>query len=341
MASSPGPNLYQPTSSTLGGTAKSPVAVHPDRVDRRRRRRSPGCAAGPAARRATSADGAGRRHRRRPRTARRGRQRGHRRPRQRWARAATGRPPRAAAISAATPAARATERAAPTNGHLVRARRSRTAHRRGAAAAHRPRRARTTRSTGRWPPGRRCRSARHPGPSAGPSMVCVTSAERLVLRRTDRVHDRRRALLEVQVRRAEHHGRSCRPGRRRADTVPASMSAFASLGLVRSLKTGVPPARTSTAGAAAVCRTISRALPAAACLHVVDERRDRRLPVRVEVGDEADVGAARDRGVVDLEDRAADRLARLGEREVVRALRQVERPGDGAGLEVVEGLRRR
>lgn len=47
-----------------------------------------------------------------------------------------------------------------------------------------------------------------------------------------------------------------------ASTEPAATSAFASFGLVRPSKTGLPPARTSTAGAAAVCRTISRALPA-------------------------------------------------------------------------------
>jgi hypothetical protein len=44
-----------------------------------------------------------------------------------------------------------------------------------------------------------------------------------------------------------------------AFTEPAGRSALASLGLVRSSKTGLPPARTSTAGAAAVCRTIRRA----------------------------------------------------------------------------------
>jgi len=45
-------------------------------------------------------------------------------------------------------------------------------------------------------------------------------------------------------------------------TVPAGTVTEASPGLDRSVSTGVPPARTSTAGAAAVCRTVRRACPA-------------------------------------------------------------------------------
>ena len=48
-----------------------------------------------------------------------------------------------------------------------------------------------------------------------------------------------------------------------AETVPAGRSVLASLGLVRPSNTGCPAARTSTAGAAASCRTVSRAWPAA------------------------------------------------------------------------------
>jgi hypothetical protein len=47
-----------------------------------------------------------------------------------------------------------------------------------------------------------------------------------------------------------------------AGTVPAGTSRAFSFGLVSPLITGEPPASTSTAGAAAVCRTTSRAWPA-------------------------------------------------------------------------------
>ena len=43
-----------------------------------------------------------------------------------------------------------------------------------------------------------------------------------------------------------------------ASTVPAGTISDFSWGLVRPVMTGFPPARTSTAGAAAVCRTMSR-----------------------------------------------------------------------------------
>ena len=46
-----------------------------------------------------------------------------------------------------------------------------------------------------------------------------------------------------------------------ADRVPAGTISIFSLGLVSEVITGLPPARTSTAGAAAVCRTTSRAMP--------------------------------------------------------------------------------
>src|SRR5688572_13249134 len=45
-------------------------------------------------------------------------------------------------------------------------------------------------------------------------------------------------------------------------TVPAGTVSVASFGLVMPSTTGEPPARTSTAGAAAVCRTVTRAWPA-------------------------------------------------------------------------------
>ena len=48
-----------------------------------------------------------------------------------------------------------------------------------------------------------------------------------------------------------------------ADTEPAGTVSSFSLGLVRFWITGLPPASTSTAGAAAVCRTTSRAWPGA------------------------------------------------------------------------------
>jgi hypothetical protein len=48
-----------------------------------------------------------------------------------------------------------------------------------------------------------------------------------------------------------------------AVTVPAGRSALASLGFANPLKTGVPPARMWTAGAAASCRTVNWPLPAA------------------------------------------------------------------------------
>src|SRR3954449_5762267 len=48
-----------------------------------------------------------------------------------------------------------------------------------------------------------------------------------------------------------------------AETVPAGTVSDFSSGLVSPWITGVPPARTSTAGAAAVCRTTTRACPAA------------------------------------------------------------------------------
>src|SRR3954447_25768764 len=47
-----------------------------------------------------------------------------------------------------------------------------------------------------------------------------------------------------------------------AEPGPAGTAADFSSGLVRPWITGVPPARTSTAGAAAVCRTTTRACPA-------------------------------------------------------------------------------
>lgn len=48
-----------------------------------------------------------------------------------------------------------------------------------------------------------------------------------------------------------------------ADTVPAGRSRLASSGFARPETTADPPARMSTAGAAAVCRTVSRPSPAA------------------------------------------------------------------------------
>ncbi len=47
-----------------------------------------------------------------------------------------------------------------------------------------------------------------------------------------------------------------------ADTVPGAVSRVASPGLVSPAATTAPSARTSTAGAAAVCRTVTRAWPA-------------------------------------------------------------------------------
>ncbi len=47
-----------------------------------------------------------------------------------------------------------------------------------------------------------------------------------------------------------------------AEIVPAPTSAVSSLGFSSPLNTGCPSARTSTAGAAATWRTVSRALPA-------------------------------------------------------------------------------
>ena len=109
------------------------------------------------------------------------------------------------------------------------------------------------------------------------------------------VHDRVGALLEVEVGRADRHGvgagehdvgaRPCRPAR----------SALSSFGLVRSVKPPSPPARTSTAGAAASWRTVSRALPAGDRGGVVDVRRQDRLAGLVQVGDDGDVGAGRAR----------------------------------------------
>jgi hypothetical protein len=61
-----------------------------------------------------------------------------------------------------------------------------------------------------------------------------------------------------------------------ADTVPAGTTSDCSSGFDRFVTTGLPPARTSTAGAAAVCRTVSRAWPAAT--------GDRSLVNRVTVG---------------------------------------------------------
>ena len=104
--------------------------------------------------------------------------------------------------------------------------------------------------------------------------------------------------------------------------VPAGRSALASLGLVRPAKATSPLARTSTAGAAASCRTVSRALPAAIVGDVVDVRRERRLAAGVQVRDDGDVRAGRDVDALGLDDGgAAGSGSGRGDLEVVRARR--------------------
>ena len=99
--------------------------------------------------------------------------------------------------------------------------------------------------------------------------------------------------------------------------------------------TAAPPARTSTAGAAASWRTVSRALPAGTAETSLTYGRQLRSTGGVEVGHDGDVGAGRDVDALGLEDRrGAATAVRRGELEVVAAGGQALRVGEGARLEV-------
>ena len=80
------------------------------------------------------------------------------------------------------------------------------------------------------------------------------------------------------------------------------------------------------------------ALPAATLLTSLTNGVSAGLPSAVRCATRRDVGVRRDRGLVDLEERAAHRVTRLHEHDVVLAGRQVQRAGDGGGLEVVDRL---
>ena len=109
--------------------------------------------------------------------------------------------------------------------------------------------------------------------------------------------------------------------------------------------TTVPPARTSTAGAAAVCRTVTRAWPAGNGGDVVDERRQRRRAVRGRGGRRRWRSRRRARSTPSAEQPAGSptgSAASAGiEGQVVGAGGQLERVGQRARLEVVDQLARR
>ena len=132
-------------------------------------------------------------------------------------------------------------------------------------------------------------------------------------------------------------GRWCPPRRRPPRPSPPAPPAPSRWPLVRPWITGLPPASTSTAGAAAVCRTTSRACPAGTDDTSFDERGDLRVAARVEVRHQRDV-AARGQVRVRREHRGAGAVGGVGgeERDLVRARRQVDGALAGARLEVVD-----
>ena len=87
-------------------------------------------------------------------------------------------------------------------------------------------------------------------------------AELAAVELADRVHEGRGAFLKGSRRPGRSPGRSVPAAATAADTEPAGTSSAFSCPFDRPLITGLPPASTSTVGAAAVCRTTSRACPA-------------------------------------------------------------------------------
>jgi hypothetical protein len=155
--------------------------------------------------------------------------------------------------------------------------------------------------------------------------------------RTDGVDDRRRAFGQVDIDRPEN--RVALAGQ--DDVRVHSARVDISLGLVRVGEARENRLAASTNVYLGRRRGVSHDQAGLACgrlRDVIHERCDLRFPVRVEVGHDADVGAAGDLGVVSFQDRLVDRLTGLGESEVVGTLWKVEGSGDCPGFEVVERL---
>ena len=124
-----------------------------------------------------------------------------------------------------------------------------------------------------------------------------------------------------------------------ADTEPAGTVSSSSFGLVSPWITGLPPASTSTAGAAAVCRTTSRACPAATLATSFLNGVTVGLPSASRCATSVDVGAFRQVRIGGQQRRTgAVGGVRREDRDLVRARGQVDRALAGAGLEVVERL---